>query len=102
MIINWTQTFKAVWTLKGKSDTAKYQVYVEIKGPERKMMVDAAPIIGEIGSLEGKSLSEVVGRSSLEAVILYLRDLINKHLKDGPDKLKTLKVLENDMFGAEL
>ncbi len=102
MIIYWTQTFKAQWTLKGKTDTAKYEVYVAIEGPEREMMTDAAPIIENIQSLEGTSLTETLGRSSLEAVILRLRDRINKFLDGTQDKLHKLRVLENDMFGAEL
>jgi hypothetical protein len=101
MVISWKQTFNANWKLKGKTGTAKYDVTVEIEGPTRAFMTDAAPIIGDIAALEGKNLSEICGRSSLEAVVIYIQKLIEPKLEGG-DKLKRLFVWENDMFGAEI
>lgn len=101
MIIRWTQTFNAMWTLKGKSDNAKYDVEISIEGPERALMTDAGPIIEEINGLEGKNLSKHIGRSSLEAVVLHVRDIVKKHL-DSRDKVKKVCILENDMFAAEV
>ncbi len=101
MIISWNQTFNADWKFKGETGTAKYVVTVEIEGPTRPFMTDAAPIIEDIAALEGKNLSEVAGRSSLESVVLYIKDLIEAKLEGG-DKLKRLYVFENDMFGAEI
>lgn len=101
MVISWKQTFTAKWTLKGKQGDAKYDVAVEIEGPTRAFMTDAAPIIGEIAALEGQDLSKVCGRSSLEAVVMHIEKLIAPRLEGG-DKLKRLFVWENDMFGAEV
>jgi hypothetical protein len=64
-------------------------------------MTDATPIIERIGELEGKDLREVAGRSSLESVVLHLKDLITPELQGG-DRLRRIYVLENDMFGVEL
>ena len=102
MIISWKQMFNAEWKLKGETGQAKYEVTVEIEGEEREMMTDAAPMIQEIAALEGKPLSKVVGRSSLEAVVIYLKKIVQKHLEGTPDKLRRLSVLENDMFAAEV
>lgn len=102
MIISWQQTFNAMWKLKGETGTAKYEVFVEVEGPEREMMTDAAPIIQEIAALEGKQLSDAIGRSSLEAVVLHLKAIVLKYLEGTPDSLRKLRVWENDMFGAEV
>jgi hypothetical protein len=101
MVVSWKQTFNAVWTLKGKQGDAKYDVLVEFEGPTRPFMSDAAPIIGEIAGLEGKDLSKICGRSSLEAVVIHIESLIASKLSGG-DKLKRLFVWENDMFGVEI
>ncbi len=101
MLISWKQKFNAKWTLKGKSDMAKYCVTVEIEGPERDLMTDAAPIIKSIDELGGKELSSYIGRSSLEAVVIYVRDLVYRKL-ESEDRLKRIKIIENDMFSAEL
>ncbi|MCP3923881.1 MAG: hypothetical protein GY714_14985 [Desulfobacterales bacterium] len=97
MVIGWEQSFNAKWTLKGMTDNAKYSVAIEIEGQERDMMTDVSPIIDEINDLEGKCLSSHIGKSSLEAVTMYVRKLVNKFLEKG-DKLKTLKIIENDFF----
>ena len=102
MVICWKQTFHALWKLKGTTGIAKYDVCVEIEGPDREMMTDAGPIIQDIGSLQGKQLSKLIGRSSLEAVVLYLKKIVLKYLEGTPDILRRLSVLENDMFGAEV
>jgi hypothetical protein len=101
MVISWKQTFNGKWTLKGKTGDAKYDVAVELEGPMRDFMTDAAPIIGDIAALEGQDLSGVCGRSSLEAVVIHIQKLIEPRLEGG-DKLKRLFVWENDMFGAEV
>jgi hypothetical protein len=101
MVVSWNQTFNAYWTRHGDKQEAKYDVRIEYEGPAREFMTDATPIIDRIGELEGKDLSEVAGRSSLESVVLYIRDLITPELEGG-DKLRRIYVLENDMFGVEL
>lgn len=101
MVVSWNQTFNAYWTRHGEKQEAKYDVRIEYEGPSRDFMTDATPIIGRIGELEGKDLSEVAGRSSLESVVLYIRDLITPELQGG-DKLRRIYILENDMFGVEL
>jgi hypothetical protein len=101
MVVSWNQTFNAYWTRHGEKREAKYDVRIEYEGPSRDFMTDATPIIDRIGELEGKDLSDVAGRSSLESVVLYIRDLITPELQGG-DKLRRIYVLENDMFGVEL
>jgi hypothetical protein len=101
MVVSWNQTFNAYWTRHGEKQEAKYDVRIEYEGPSRDFMTDATPIIDRIGELEGKDLSEVAGRSSLESVVLYIRDLITPELQGG-DRLRRIYVLENDMFGVEL
>jgi hypothetical protein len=101
MVISWTQSFNAKWTYKGKSDGAKYSIHAEVEGPERSFMTDVAPIIKSIAKLEGKSLSSYIGKSSLEAVALYVKNVINK-LLDKHDKLRRLKITENDFFAVEV
>ncbi len=101
MVVSWNQTFNAYWTRHGEKQEAKYDVRIEYEGPAREFMTDATPIIDRIGELEGKDLSEVAGRSSLESVVLYIRDLITPELEGG-DRLRRIYVLENDMFGVEL
>lgn len=101
MVVSWNQTFNAFWTRHGKKEEAKYDVHIEYEGPAREFMTDATPIIEKIGELDGKDLTEVAGRSSLESVVLYIKDLITPELEGG-DKLQRIYVLENDMFGVEL
>jgi hypothetical protein len=101
MVVSWNQTFSAYWTRHGDRQEAKYDVRVEYEGPAREFMTDATPIIERIGELEGKDLQKVAGRSSLESVVLYIKDLITPELKGG-DKLRRIYVLENDSFGVEL
>lgn len=101
MVVSWNQTFNAYWTRHGDKQEAKYDVRIEYEGPAREFMTDATPIIDRIGELEGRDLREVAGRSSLESVVLYIRDLITPELEGG-DKLRRIYVLENDMFGVEL
>jgi hypothetical protein len=101
MVVSWNQTFNAYWTRHGDKQEAKYDVRIEYEGPSRDFMTDATPIIERVGELEGKDLSKVAGRSSLESVVLYIRDLITPELQGG-DKLRRIYVLENDMFGVEL
>jgi len=101
MVVSWNQTFNAYWTRHGEQQEAKYDVRIEYEGPAREFMTDATPIIDRIGELEGKDLSTVAGRSSLESVVLYIRDLITPELQGG-DRLRRIYVLENDMFGVEL
>lgn len=101
MIVSWDQSFSASWTLKGETKPAKYDVHVEFEGPERELMTDAAPIIEAIGALDGTDLKREAGRSSLEAVTMHIRGLIEPRL-ESQDKLRRLAVLENDMFRVEV
>ncbi len=101
MTLSWEQTFTATWTLRGKSDTAHYDVHVEIEGPERRLMTDVAPIIEAITTLQGKDLSTYIGKSSLEAVTLYVRGLVHQHL-ERKDHVKRIRVLENNLLAAEV
>jgi hypothetical protein len=101
MIVSWNQQFNAFWTRHGQREEAKYDVHVEYEGPARDFMTDATPIIDSIMELEGKDLSEVAGRSSLESVVLHIKGLITPELQGG-DRLRRIYVLENDSFGVEL
>ena len=101
MIVSWNQTFNAYWTRHGEREEAKYDVHVEYEGPSRDFMTDATPIIDKIGELDGKDLSTVAGRSSLESVVLHIKGLVTPELSGG-DRLRRIHVLENDMFGVEL
>lgn len=101
MVVSWNQTFNAFWTRHGEKKEAKYDVHVEYEGPARAFMTDATPIIDAIADLDGKDLSQVAGRSSLESVALYIKGLITPNLESS-DRLRRVFVLENDMFGVEL
>ena len=81
MIVSWNQTFNAFWTRHGQKEEAKYDVRVEYEGPARDFMTDATPIIDKIGELEGKDLSQIAGRSSLESVVLHIKALITPELE---------------------
>jgi len=101
MVVSWNQTFSAFWTRHGERQEAKYDVRVEYEGPAREFMTDATPIIERIGELDGKDLSKVAGRSSLESVVLHIKSLITPELQEG-DRLRRIYILENDTFGVEL
>ena len=101
MVVSWDQSFNAFWTRHGERKEAKYDVHIEYEGPARAFMTDASPIIDRISDLDGKDLSEVAGRSSLESVVLHIKGLITPELEGG-DRIRRIYVLENDMFGVEL
>ncbi len=101
MIISLHETFHALWTLRGHSELATYEVQIYIEGPERGMMSDVAPILEEIKMLENGYLSKIIGKSSLEAVALYIRDFVNRHLEKC-DKIVKIILRENDHFSAIL
>lgn len=101
MVISLSQTFHAKWTLHAHKEMATYNVQVSIEGPERPFMTDVAPIVEEINQLEGEDLSAKIGKSSLEAVVLHIRGIANKHL-DARDRIKGIKLTENGFFTVSI
>ena len=101
MILSWKQAFNAKWTYKGKSGNSKYDVDAEIEGPERTLVVDVAPMINAISELNGKDLHKHIGRSSLEAVVIHVRDMVKKYLSKDT-KIIRIKIIENNKFAVEV
>jgi hypothetical protein len=102
MIIGSSQFISANWKdLKGKLGTSKYNVIVEIEGPERPMMTDISPIRHAIRDIDGKDLSVLTGKSSTDNLCIYIRDMVQKML-EPQDKIKKVKIIEMEVFTVEL
>ncbi len=101
MIVSWDQSFGASWTRRGETQPASYEVHVEFEGPERPFMTDAGPIIDKIAELDGTNLSESAGRSSLEAVAMHIRGLVEP-LLEPEDEVRRVSIVENGMFQVEV
>lgn len=101
MIVSLQETFHAYWTLKGHSELATYDLKVYIEGPDRDMMSDCTPIVKEVKALENTYISKVVGRSSLEALALYIRNFVNRYLSKE-DHLVKIVLQEDGHFTVTL
>jgi len=101
MIITLTQTFHAKWKLHNHSETATYEIEISIEGPARTLMTDVSPIVEEIKALEGVDLSEKIGRSSLEAIAIHIREVTKKYV-DIQDHIKSIILTENGFFKVVL
>lgn len=101
MIITLSQTFHAKWKLHNQSELATYEVELSIEGPARTLMTDVSPIVEEIKALEGIDLSQKIGRSSLEAIAIYIKDVAKKYL-DSRDHVKLIRLKENGFFTVTL
>lgn len=104
MLISLEQVIHAKWSFHGESGISKYDITIEIDGPERVFMTDVTPIYEEIEKLNHTDLRQSIGHASVEAIAMHVRDLAKRFL-DKRDKLKRVKVTEvgeADWFTAEL
>jgi hypothetical protein len=102
MRIGWEQEFDAVARHEGEEEQAHFKVIVEMEGPERDMLTDVDPVWEEIESLSGAKLWERGMRSTAEGVALYVADVVRRHLDGTEDSLRSVRVIQDEVFWVDL
>ncbi|MBN2566271.1 MAG: hypothetical protein JXB46_11230 [Candidatus Eisenbacteria bacterium] len=102
MRIGWEQEFDAIAKHGGVEEGAHFKIVIELEGPQRDMMTDVDPIWEEIEALEGARLWEHGMRSTAEGVALHVGDVVRRHLEGTADTLKSIRVVQDEVFWVDV
>ncbi|MBF0410223.1 MAG: hypothetical protein HQM10_22955 [Candidatus Riflebacteria bacterium] len=98
MKIRWKQQFN-IFKKKGEDEVlSKIDVTIEIEGPERFAFTNIPAIMKDVTFLENRLAEEILGHSTIEALTIFLKNVIQKNLFGTSDKLAFLKVIQDDFF----